>query len=246
MANFSSNSHAQDSPDGYHNIMVVGAPGAGKTSVARLLARELGLLTVLEDLNANEFVNPYFDEPGRWAFHLSVAFMLRSIENQAAVSSQGLERSVCWDYDPRCHHEVFCQQLHSRGLLTVGEAATCEQLHGLLLQHYREPTMRVCLVADASLLSSRLRRRNRPGETANLSSDYVEELASRFNKWYEVIGGETVVVDMSQLDVVARPEDARVLVDLVKARMVSTACRLDGDSWTNQNASHRRLRTSSG
>ena len=59
----------------YHFITVEGNIGAGKTTLAHLLARHYNARLVLEAFTDNPFLPKFYENPGQFAFPLELFFM---------------------------------------------------------------------------------------------------------------------------------------------------------------------------
>ncbi len=57
-------------------IVVEGPIGAGKTSLSRMLAEELQARLVLEVVEENPFLAPFYRDPERYGFSVQVFFLL--------------------------------------------------------------------------------------------------------------------------------------------------------------------------
>jgi deoxyadenosine/deoxycytidine kinase len=55
-------------------IAIDGPIGAGKTSLSRLLAVELGARLLLEVVEENPFLAPFYSDPERYAFSVQTFF----------------------------------------------------------------------------------------------------------------------------------------------------------------------------
>ena len=75
----------------YNFITVEGNTGAGKTSLARMLADQYGGKLILEEFVDNPFLPHFYNHPERYAFHTEVYFMLdRHQQLVSVIQSQQL------------------------------------------------------------------------------------------------------------------------------------------------------------
>ena len=66
----------------YNIVTVEGNTGAGKTTLAKMLANEFNANLILEEYVDNPFLPRFYAEPARYAFHTEVFFFLdRCYEN---------------------------------------------------------------------------------------------------------------------------------------------------------------------
>ena len=59
----------------YKYISIEGNIGAGKTSLAKLLAAELGAKLILEEFAENTFLPKFYENPERYAFPVELSFL---------------------------------------------------------------------------------------------------------------------------------------------------------------------------
>ena len=57
-------------------IAIEGVIGAGKTSLAKKLAEKLGAKLILENFEDNPFLEKFYKDPTRYAFHTQMYFLL--------------------------------------------------------------------------------------------------------------------------------------------------------------------------
>ena len=62
--------------DKYKLVTVEGNTGAGKTSLAKMLAQQYGGQLILEEFADNPFLPKFYAEPEKYAFHTEMYFML--------------------------------------------------------------------------------------------------------------------------------------------------------------------------
>src|SRR5687768_8959728 len=59
----------------YNYIVIEGNIGAGKTSLAMMLAAECNARLILEEFADNPFLPPFYENPARYAFPLELSFL---------------------------------------------------------------------------------------------------------------------------------------------------------------------------
>ena len=63
-------------------IAIEGPIGVGKTSLTKLLAKELGARLVLEDFEDNPFLPDFYNDPERFGFQTQLFFLLQRYRQQ--------------------------------------------------------------------------------------------------------------------------------------------------------------------
>src|ERR1700684_3453836 len=72
----------------YHFIAVEGNIGAGKTTLAHLLARHFNSRLILEAFAENPFLPKFYENPKQYAFPLELFFMAERFKQQKDLIQQ--------------------------------------------------------------------------------------------------------------------------------------------------------------
>jgi len=188
-------------------IAVEGPIGVGKTSLTRLLARELGARLILEEVEENPFLARFYDEPDKFSLPVQLYFLLTRYNQQRALAQQDLfaQRTVA-DY-------LFAKDRIFAGLNLAPEEMTLyDSVYRLLDARMPKPDLVVYISAKVQVLAERLRKRNRDFER-NITFEYLERVSVAFRDFFFYYD-ETplLVVDTSEIDFVEDSEDLRELV----------------------------------
>src|SRR3990172_2118185 len=78
-------------------LSVMGTMGSGKTTAARLIAKELGFKLIEENFGENAFLPKFYGDMGRWAFHSQTFFLMEKITQMLETPKLLLKHSVVQD-----------------------------------------------------------------------------------------------------------------------------------------------------
>lgn len=170
-----------------------GPIGAGKTTLAQLLALHLGATLILEDVDGNAFLPDFYADRQRWALGTQLAFLISRYE-QLRTISPGRTRPVISDYT-QAKDPIF-----ARTLLHDREVELYERLTVGLDASVPRPDVTVYVDARNDILLDRIRRRNRPYE-ASIDAGYLDALREAYTRHHNSIGKLQVLsLDTSELN----------------------------------------------
>ncbi|GAA2983808.1 MULTISPECIES: deoxynucleoside kinase [Streptomyces] len=217
-------------------ICVGGMIGIGKTSVAELIAKELGSKVFYESVEDNPIL-PLFYTAGpeeiaakRYPFLLQLYFLqtrFAAIKEAYRQDDNVLDRSIYEDW-------YFAKVNHDLGRISALEMQVYE---GLLAEMMREidglpyrkaPDLMVYLKADFETVLLRIGLRGRDFEQDTGLVEYYRTLWSGYDAWVRehYSASDVLVIDMNRTDVVNNPDDAeRVVREVVEALAVARARR---------------------
>lgn len=187
-------------------IAVEGPIGVGKSSLARLFAKDLGAKGVYENPDENPFMGPFYEDPGRFAFQAQLFFLLSRYQQQTNLKQQDLfeQQTVC-DY-------VFGKDLIFAHLnLTEEEFNLYQRVYEMLNQRLPKPDVVVFLQAKPEVLLKRVRSRNKDYE-ALLDEEYLLKVSQAYSQYFfQYSETPLLVVNTSDLDFVNSPRDYDML-----------------------------------
>ena len=170
-----------------------GPIGAGKTTLAQLLAMHLGATLILEDVDGNEFLPDFYADRERWALGTQLAFLISRYE-QLRTIPPSRSKPVVSDYT-KAKDPIF-----ARALLHDREVELYERLSVGLDASVSRPDLTVYVDARNDVLLDRIRRRNRPYETS-IDAAYLEALRNAYTRHHNTVGKLQVLsFDTSELN----------------------------------------------
>jgi deoxyadenosine/deoxycytidine kinase len=159
-------------------IAIEGVIGAGKTSLSRLLARDLDARLNLEVVEENPFLARFYADPSRHAFATQIFFLLSRYRQQQDFFQQDLfQRRVVSDY-------LFAKDRIFANLnLSDAELQLYDRIASELQGRVPAPDLVVYLQASVDVLMARIVRRGRDYER-DMPRAYIESLAEAYNHFF--------------------------------------------------------------
>lgn len=189
------------------NIAVDGPIGVGKTTLARILAREFSSRLVLEPAEENPFLGRFYKDRRKYAFQTQLFFLLSRFKQQEELAQPDLfKQGTVSDY-------VFAKD-RIFAALNLGEAefALYERIYTLLGARVRPPDLVIYLQATPDVLMERVRKRAGDSDP-ELTYTYLEEVSQAYNQFYfRYAESPLLVVNTSSIDFSDEGEDRTALI----------------------------------
>jgi deoxyguanosine kinase len=198
--------------DRWRHIVVEGPIGAGKTSLARRLAARFGAQAVLEDPQANPFLERFYRDSARWALPTQLFFLFQRVNQLRDLGQRDLFQSAAvgdflLEKDP----------LFARLTLSDDELALYRQIFDSLEPQAPTPDLVIYLQAQPDTLVERVRRRGVPVE-ASISEDYLRALADAYSRFFHHFdAAPLLIVNTERLNPIERDQDLDLLLQHVTA-----------------------------
>ncbi len=199
-------------PEKYRYIVVEGPIGAGKTSLARLLAEKSGSTALLEDPAANPFLPGFYEDPARYALPVQLFFLFQRIHQVRDLSQSDLfKRATVADFmldkDP----------LFARLTLNDDELRLYQQIYAQVKTPTATPDLVIYLQASTETLIERVKRRAVSYERA-ISEGYLVRLAESYARFfYQYEAAPVLIVNSEHLNFVDTPADFDLLLQRIVA-----------------------------
>jgi deoxyguanosine kinase len=199
-------------PEKFRYVVVEGPIGAGKTSLARMLAERSGGTPLLEDPGANPFLPGFYTDQARYALPTQLFFLFQRV-NQVRELSQAdfFRRATVADFmldkDP----------LFARLTLNDDELNLYQQIYAQMKPQAVVPDLVIYLQAPTETLIERVKRRAVDYERA-ISEDYLLRLAEGYARFfYQYDACPVLIVNSEHLNFVDTPADFDLLLQRIAA-----------------------------
>lgn len=186
-----------------HRYIAIDGPiGTGKTTLARMLAQDLGGRVVLEPMERNPFLGEFYKDRKKNAFKTQLFFLLNRYQQQLELKQQDLFHTITV-----CDYTFAKDSIFAEINLGEDELALYNTVFRLLNEQLPKPDLVVYLQASTPVMLQRIKQRKWEAERA-ISEEYLEHLAEAYNRYFfSYVGTPLLVVNANDLDIVNQPTD---------------------------------------
>lgn len=194
----------------------MGTIGAGKTTVAKLLSRELKFKLLEEHFGENAFLPRFYQDMKRWAFHSQMFFLMEKIKQMLETIKILEKHSVVQDTPIQQDALSYGKAQYVLGNMDEAEWWLYLKVYRAFEPFMRTPDLIVYLETSTETLLSRIQRRGRKYEQ-QMPTNYLELLDMLNHKWLrENKSIPVLVVKTDHLDIVRNKKAKDKLVSYVK------------------------------
>lgn len=205
-------------PDRVHFVAIDGVIGAGKTTLAKILAQALSANLVLEKFEENPFLAHFYENPEAYAFQTQLFFLLSRVRQfqDAFVQNDLFHHAVVSDYTFE-KDRIFALQN-----LTESEFAMYNTVSENLSQGLPTPDLIVYLQADVSTLMDRIARRGRPMEKT-IEGNYLRDLLERYDHhFWHYTKAPVLIINTNKIDFVHNEKHLSQVLSAIAAAPART------------------------
>ncbi len=197
-------------PNSFEFIAIEGVIGAGKTTLAKLIAERNDARLVLEQFEENPFLPKFYEDRARYAFQTQLAFLASRFKQQQKMTSRELfDDFVISDY-------MFDKdRIFARLNLDDDELALYDSIFGIMAGISAKPDLVIYLQSSVDRLMSNIEKRGRDYEK-NITEDYLKELSDAYNQFfYHYNKSPLIIINATKIDFVHNPDHLSYLEEQI-------------------------------
>ena len=196
----------------HHFITIEGNIGAGKTTLAHLIAKKLNARLILEEFAENPFLPKFYENPGQYAFPLELFFMAERYKQlKDMLHTNDMFSSVTIsDY-------LFTKcLLFAKVNLPQEEFRLYQKLFEIIHQQLIFPDILIYLHAPVKKLQENIKKRNRIYEQ-DIGDEYLLNLQDTYTSYIKQHNIKTIFIDAANADFLGNPKHLQIIIDALQA-----------------------------
>ncbi|MGN7819085.1 deoxynucleoside kinase [Chitinophaga sp. 22536] len=191
----------------YKFITIEGNIGAGKTTLANMLAKHFSAKLILEEFADNPFLPLFYERPQQYAFPLELFFMAERYKQlKDMLQTKDLfSEVVVSDY-------LFIKSLlFAKINLPEEEYSLYQKLFDIINPQLVQPELLIFLNAPVTRLQENIKHRNRSYEQ-QIPDEYLLNVHDMYMQYIKQHPVRTLVIDTTKVDFLRNPEDFKSLL----------------------------------
>lgn len=192
-------------------ITVEGNIGAGKTTLARMLATHYKSKLILEEFDDNPFLPSFYKNPAQYAFPLELFFMAERYQQLKGMTSSPdlFLKNTISDY-------LFIKSLlFAKINLSGDEIALYERLFHIIYSRIPRPDLLVYLHVPIHQLLKNIRNRGRAYEK-DIQPEYLEKLQKMYLSYMRNQAENVLLIDAAAADFEHQPVQFQTILEAIE------------------------------
>ncbi len=192
----------------YHFITIEGNIGAGKTTLAHMLAKHYKARLILEEFADNPFLSKFYENPQQFAFPVELFFMAERYKQLKDLIQQ---KDMFQDLTISDYLFTKCL-LFAKVNLPEDEFRLYQRLFDIIHQQLIKPDIIIYLHTPVNKLQENIKKRNRSYEQ-NIPNEYLFNIQETYTQYIKQHNLKTLFVDASNADFLGNEKHIQVIVD---------------------------------
>jgi deoxyadenosine/deoxycytidine kinase len=193
----------------YNFVTIEGNIGAGKTTLAHLLAKHYDARLILEQFADNPFLPKFYENPKQYAFPLELFFMAERFKQLKEFIQQ--QKDLFQSVTISDYLFIKCL-LFAKVTLPEDEFRLYQRLFDIIHQQLVQPDILIYLHAPVNRLQANIRKRNRPYEQ-NIPDDYLFNIQETYTHYIKQHNTKTLFVDASEANFLGNEKHVQAIID---------------------------------
>ncbi|QNM87106.1 2-amino-4-hydroxy-6-hydroxymethyldihydropteridine diphosphokinase [Polaribacter pectinis] len=197
----------------YNYIAIEGNIGAGKTSLAKMMAEDFNAKLVLERFAENPFLPKFYEDKERYAFPLEMSFLADRYQQLSDDLAQFdlFKNFIISDY------YIFKSLIFAQVTLQKEEYLLYRKMFDLMYKEITKPDLYVYLYQNTERLLENIKKRGRKYEQ-NIQPEYLEKIHNGYKSFINTEQNlNSLIIDVSELDFVNDSNNYNYIIKKIRS-----------------------------
>lgn len=194
-------------------VVIAGNIGSGKSTLVGKLCERLGWKPYFEPVSENPYLEDFYRQMDRWAFHSQLYFLSDRMRIHASL--QNFSGPVVQDRSAYEDAEIFARNLYEQGFMGRRDFETYMNLYRQFVTFLQPPDLVVYMRSSLKTLRERIRLRDRTIEK-DIPDQYLLGLNDLYERW---IGSwdicPVLTIDTAHYDFVTHPDQIEEVIKAI-------------------------------
>lgn len=178
-------------------ISIAGTLGVGKSTLVKIIAEELQYHSANENYSANPFLEKFYRDMKKWAFHSQAFFLLEKIKQLQEIEKLMIKHPVVQDVP--IYEDVFsyAKAHFLMGNISRDEWSLYFRIYRMFEDKMVKPQLIIYLTAPVKTIADRVLRRDRKIETEESGQKFIKylKILQKLNEeWIKSVGKHIKIV----------------------------------------------------
>ncbi len=196
-------------------LAIEGNIGAGKTSLATMIAQDYNAKLITERFKDNPFLPKFYEDQARYAFQLEMSFLADRYQQLLDDIAQFdlFNDFVVADYD------IYKSMIFAGVTLSNEEYNLYKKLFSIMYKDMAKPNLYIYLYQNTDRLLQNIQKRGRSYEQ-NIPVDYLKNINQGYLEFIKQQNQfNTKIIDVTELDFVANRKDYLQLINSINSAL---------------------------
>jgi deoxyadenosine/deoxycytidine kinase len=192
-------------------IVIEGNVGAGKTTLAKMIAERFDARLILERLFDNPFLPRFYDNPGKYSFPLELSFLA---ERYHQLNEELRNRDL---FHPITISDYYFMKslIYSRANLSTDEYHLYRQIYDIISVNTIKPDLYVYLHLSLDKLMKNIKARGKFYEQ-KIQKEYLVKIQEGYMDFFKKQKDLTIVmIDINNMDFYNKTSDFERLISII-------------------------------
>tara|TARA_R110001583_G_scaffold86860_1_gene226700 strand:- start:34534 stop:35661 length:1128 start_codon:yes stop_codon:yes gene_type:complete len=195
----------------YNYIAIEGNIGAGKTTLANMIAEDYNAKIILERFADNPFLPKFYEDNERYAFPLEMSFLADRYQQLSDDLAQFdlFKNFIVSDY------YIFKSLIFAQVTLQKDEYFLYRKMFDVMYKEISKPDLYIYLYQETPQLLKNIKNRGRNYEQ-NIAPEYLDKIHNGYSTFIKTEENlNTLIIDVSNKNFLANPEDYKEIIELI-------------------------------